>query len=116
MRLGLQPLGDQPLLVGRRHFDQRVGLVRLGNARRAVEDEGGRDVRLVEQQLGLQQFELEAHRPQVRAKQELGVLEGEPVGGSSVCGLSTTCSASCASTWAGRKTVLGCFGSVIGAD
>ena len=61
--------------------DQRVGLVRLGNPRRAVEDEGRGDVRLVEQQLGLQQLELEADRPQILAQQEVHVLEGEPIGG-----------------------------------
>ena len=35
---------------------------------------------LVEQQLGLQQLELEADRPQILAQQELGVLERELVG------------------------------------
>ena len=77
----LEPLGDAPLAVGRRGGDQRVGLVRLGDPRRAVEDEGRGDLRLVEQQLGLQQFELEADRPQILAQQEIHVLEGEPIGG-----------------------------------
>ncbi len=80
MRLGLQPLGDLLLLGVGRGGDQRVGHVRRGNARRPVEDEGRPDIGFVEQQLGLQQLELEANRPQVLAQQELGVLERELVG------------------------------------
>ena len=64
MRLGLQPLGDRALLVVGRGGDQRVGHVRRRNPRRAVEDEGRADLGFVEQQLGLQQLELEADRPQ----------------------------------------------------
>ena len=52
----------------------------LGNPGRAVEDEGRGDPRLVEQQLGLQQLELEADRPQILAQQEVHVLEGEAIG------------------------------------
>ena len=82
MRLGLQPLGDLLLLGIGRRGDQRVGHVRRRNPRRTVEDEGRADVGFVEQQLGLQQLELEADRPQILAQQELGVLEGELVGGA----------------------------------
>ena len=80
MRLGDQPLGDLAVPVGPRRFEQRLGLGRLGHAGRAVEDEGRGDVRLVHQQLGLQQLELEADRAQIGPKQEVGVLEGELVG------------------------------------
>jgi hypothetical protein len=68
-RFLLELLGDPALLVGRGRLDQRVGLVGLRDARGAVDDEGGRDLRLVEQQLGLEQFELEADRAQVLAQQ-----------------------------------------------
>ena len=79
-RLGLQPLGDRALLVVGRRGDQRVGLVGRGNARRAIEDEGRADLGFVEQQFGLQQFELEADRPEILAQQEFRVLERELVG------------------------------------
>ena len=79
-RLRLQPLGDQPLLVVGRRLDQSVGQRRLRDPRRAVEDEHRADLGFVEEQLRLQQLELEAHRAQVRPKQEVGVLEGELVG------------------------------------
>src|SRR3546814_20604287 len=49
------------------------------DTRRAVKDEGGTDIRLFQQHLGLQQFKLEADGPQVLAQQEIGVLKGEPV-------------------------------------
>ena len=62
---------------------------------------------LVEQQLGLQQLELEADRPQILAKQEFGVLERELVGGLSVCGIEGTCSAARASTLELRENALG---------
>ena len=110
LRFGLEPLGDRALAVGRGGGDQRVGLVRLGDARRAVEDEGRGDVRLVEQQLGLQQLELEADRPQILAQQEVHVLEGEPIGGVAVCGPSVGWAAVSASSRAGWKTRLGGFG------
>src|SRR6185436_1684680 len=79
-RLGLQALGDRNLRVVGRGFDQGIGHAGRWNPRRAIEDEGGSDVRLVEEQLGLQELELEADRPQVLAQQELRVLERELVG------------------------------------
>ena len=79
-RLGLQPLGDRQLLVVGRRLDQRVGHVGRGHPRRPVEHEGRGDVRFAEQQLGLQQLELEADRPQILAQQELAVLERQLVG------------------------------------
>ena len=83
MRLGLEPLGDRALLVvGRAPAISASAIRRLGNPRRAVEDEGRADLRLVQQQLGLQQLELEADRPQVLAQQEVDVLEGQLVGGA----------------------------------
>ena len=36
--------------------------------------------RLVEQHLGLEQLELETHRPQLLAQQEIGVAEGQAIG------------------------------------
>ena len=60
-------------------FEQRLCLGRLGDARRAVEDEGRGDLRFLEHQFGLEQLELEPHRAEIFAEQEVHVLEGEPV-------------------------------------
>ena len=68
------------LAVGRGGGDDRIGLFGLGNPGRAIEDEGRGDPRLVEHQFGLEQFELEADRAEILAKQEIHVLEGEPIG------------------------------------
>ena len=67
-------------LVGPGVVEQRLGLGRLGHSRRAVERRRSNRSSLVEEQFGLQQFELEAHRAQVLAKQEFVVLEGQLVG------------------------------------
>jgi len=81
-RLSTQIFRDA-LLFGRgRGVDARLHLLRFGDARRSVEDEGRFDLRLVHQQLRLQQFELEPHRPQILPQQEFGVLEGQAIGGA----------------------------------
>jgi hypothetical protein len=80
MRLGRQPLRDLPGPRSRRGVQHRLHLVGRRNPRRAVEDEGREDARLVEQELRLQQFELEPHGAKIGAQQEIGILEGEPVG------------------------------------
>ena len=80
-RLGLEPLGDPALVVGRRGRDQGVGRFRLGDPRRSVEDHRRSDPRLVEKQFWLEQLELEPDRPQILPEQEIHVLECEPVGG-----------------------------------
>src|SRR6185369_17918513 len=59
--------------------NQCIGLVGRRDSRRTIEHEGRADIRLVEQQFRLQQFELEADWPQIFAQQELGVLERELV-------------------------------------
>ena len=82
MRLGLEPLGDSPLCVVGRTSDQSVGHGRLGNASGTIENERRADLRLVHQQLGLQQLELEAYRPQILAQKEVGVLERKLVSGA----------------------------------
>jgi hypothetical protein len=46
----------------------------------AEDDDGGLDALFLLHQLGLEQFELHAHRAQFLAQQELGVGEGQPVG------------------------------------
>src|SRR3546814_7570668 len=66
-------------LVAFGRVEQRLRLFGLGDPRRAIKDEGRADMRFVEQQLRLQQFELEPHRPQVFAQQEIHVLKGEAV-------------------------------------
>ena len=76
-RLVAQPPGDRALRLGDGGIDEHVRPLGRGDARRTVEDEGGSDPRLVQQQLGLEQLELEAHRPQILAQQELHVLKGE---------------------------------------
>src|SRR2546430_171517 len=81
-RLRLQPFGDRALLVIGRGRHQRVGHVRRGHPRRAVEDEGRADVRFVEEELGLQQLQLKADRAQIFAQQELDILKGQLVGGA----------------------------------
>ena len=113
--LGLEPLRDRALAVGRGGRDQRVGLRRLGDAGRAVEDEGRGDAGFVEQQLRLQQLELEADRAQILAQQEIHVLEGEPIGGvaDGLRALRVAWAAVSASSRAGWKTRLGGMGSVI---
>src|SRR3546814_9918688 len=80
-------------LVAFGRVEQRLRLFGLGDPRRAIKDEGRADMRFVEQQLRLQQFELEPHRPQVFAQQEIHVLKGEAVrrmlglgGGNAVLG------------------------------
>src|SRR3546814_12869507 len=60
----LEALGDAALVVGGGGLDERVGLGRFRNTGRAVEDEGRRDLRLVEDQLRLQQPQLKADGPQ----------------------------------------------------
>ena len=80
VRLGGEALGDPRRLARCRRRDQCRGVLGGRNARRAVEHEGRRDPRFGQRQLGLEQFELEAHRPQVVAQQEIGVLEREAVG------------------------------------
>src|SRR3546814_2953705 len=61
-RLRFQSAGDVALrVVGRRRLEH-IGLRRLGNARRTVNDQRRFDPRLVEQQFGLEQFELEPDR------------------------------------------------------
>ncbi len=78
--IGLEPLGDLALALARSGGDEGVGLGRLGDARRAVEDKGRGDLGLVEEELGLEQFELETDRAQILAQQEVHVLEGEAIG------------------------------------
>ncbi len=68
---------DRALPVGLGEVEQGARFFGLGHPRRPVEDEGRGDVGLVHQQLRLQQFELEADRPQILAEQELIVLERE---------------------------------------
>jgi len=79
-RFGLQSLGDPALLVVGRGGDQGVGDCGLGNSRGSVKDEGGRDLRFLEKQLRFQQLQLETDGPEVLAKKEVHVLEGELVG------------------------------------
>jgi hypothetical protein len=66
--------------LGIRHLEHRLRLGRLGDAGRAVHHEGGADMGLLQQQLGLEQLKLEAHGAQILAQEEIHVLEGELVG------------------------------------
>src|SRR3546814_5474308 len=77
-RLRCQPLRNAPLGGRRRRVQKRLRILGRRDTRRAVKDEGGTDIRLFQQHLGLQQFKLEADGPQVLAQQEIGVLKGEP--------------------------------------
>jgi hypothetical protein len=82
--LGLlrQPLDDQPFLDRKVLGSlQRDGhRLRRGDARRAVHDQHRADAGLVQQHFRLQQLELEAHRPQFLAQQEVGVPERQAIG------------------------------------
>jgi hypothetical protein len=78
--LGLEVAGDVALdVVGRRGFEP-VGRLGLRDTRRAIDDQRRFDLCFVEQQFGLEQLELKAHRAQILAQQELIVLKGELVG------------------------------------
>src|SRR3546814_9983028 len=54
--------------------EQCLRLFGLGDPRRAIKDEGRADMRFVEQQLRLQQFELEPHRRSEEHTSELQSL------------------------------------------
>ena len=78
--LGHQPF-DHRLLFGRGGGGERgIDHVGRGNPGRAIDHQRRADVGLIEQHFGLQQFELEAHRAQFLAQQEVGVAKREAVG------------------------------------
>ena len=82
VRLGLQPLGDLPVPVGRARASTSASAFAVRARAPSRRRRRSRRCWLLQQQFGLQQLELEAHRAQILAQQEIGVLKGELVGGA----------------------------------
>ena len=78
-RLFLHPFGNDARTIIRRIGQKGVGLFRLRNAGRSVNDQHRSDIGFIEKHLGLEQFKLEPHRTQILAQQEIGVLKSKPV-------------------------------------
>ena len=51
----------------------------LRDAGTAKHDDGGNNAAFFQNHVGLQELELQAHRPQLALEHEVGISEGEPV-------------------------------------